>query len=133
MFEIGIYPHDVDVPTEFPQEPWISVTLQKMGWESGRLEINLGSDEWLRTINVEHLQHDYFTDIITFDLSDENELFGELCISLDRAKENSHNLNTSLDQELKRLIIHGALHLKGYNDKTPEEEKEMRQLEEQYL
>jgi rRNA maturation RNase YbeY len=133
MFDIGIYPHDVDVPTEFPQEPWISETLQKMGWESGRLEINLGSDEWLRAINVEHLQHDYFTDIITFDLSDENELFGELCISLDRAKENSHNLNTSLDQELKRLIIHGALHLKGYNDKTPEEEKEMRQLEEQYL
>jgi probable rRNA maturation factor len=92
------------------------------------------SDEYLLNINRTHLQHDFYTDIITFDLSETpDEIIGEIYISVDRVKEDAAQLGVSLKEELLRVIFHGSLHLCGYKDKTPKHEKEMRAAENKYL
>ena len=91
------------------------------------------SDEYLLKINKDFLQHDYYTDIITFDLSESEAITGEIYISLDRVKENATMLTLPLNQELLRVIFHGALHLCGYKDKKKSEITEMRNREEHYL
>jgi probable rRNA maturation factor len=92
------------------------------------------SDDYLLQINKQYLQHNYFTDIITFDLSDGNNLVtGEVYISLDRVKENAQTYKVSFQKELLRVIFHGALHLCGYGDKSEKEEKAMRKAEDKYL
>jgi probable rRNA maturation factor len=93
------------------------------------------SDEHLLDINKQFLQHDYYTDIITFDLSDVATpgITGEIYISVDRVKDNAGTHNVSFKQELMRVIAHGALHLCGYGDKTKSEITNMRKKEDHYL
>lgn len=92
------------------------------------------SDNYLLKINQEYLKHNYFTDIITFDLSDEeHKIESDIFISIDRVKENSIKFKTTFENELNRVIIHGLLHLVGYNDKNEEQKKEMRFKEDSYL
>ncbi len=92
------------------------------------------SDEYLLKINREFLNHDFYTDIITFDLSEKQVgVIGEIYISLDRVKENAAGLGISFSEELLRVLFHGALHLCGYRDKKKAEIMEMRKKEEQYL
>ena len=92
------------------------------------------SDEYLLEINQEFLQHDDYTDIITFSLGDEGApVVGEIYISTDRVKENSFQLATMFHVELHRVIFHGALHLCGYSDKNTDEKKRMREKEDFYL
>lgn len=92
------------------------------------------SDDYLLNINRQYLSHDYYTDIITFDLSEgEKGTVGEIYISVDRVKDNAHQFNTTISEELHRVIFHGALHLCGYKDKTAREEKLMRAKETEYL
>ncbi len=93
------------------------------------------SDEFLLDINRRFLNHDYYTDIITFDLSEvfELSLKGEIYISIDRVKDNALSLNTNFQDEITRVIFHGALHLCGYRDKKKREIVIMRQKEEHYL
>jgi rRNA maturation RNase YbeY len=92
------------------------------------------SDEQLHGINVQFLQHDDYTDIITFDLSEkESEVIGEIYISVERVAENAAKFKTTYDRELHRVIFHGALHLCGLRDKKPSEQKEMRSAEEAAL
>ena len=91
------------------------------------------SDEYLLQINKGFLKHDYYTDIITFDLSSSSEVEGEVYISLDRVKENALSFSQSYYKELLRVIIHGALHLCGYKDKTKSQVAEMRKTEDLYL
>ena len=91
------------------------------------------SDKDLLKLNIEYLKHDYFTDIITFDLSENSAVTGEFYISIDRVKENAEELNLTFSQELHRVIFHGALHLCGYRDKTPKEQRLMRKKEDEYL
>ena len=92
------------------------------------------SDEHLLSINKEFLSHDFYTDIITFDLSEsKDKIDGEIYISLDRVRDNAQNFDTSLNKELHRVIFHGALHLCGYKDKSPKDETAMRGAENQYL
>lgn len=92
------------------------------------------SDEYLLDINRQHLNHDYYTDIITFELNGKQEpVIGEIYISVDRVRDNARTFNTSLKEELHRVIFHGALHLCGYKDKNSKQEKEMRAKEAQYL
>jgi len=99
-----------------------------------RLDYIFCSDSFLLKINQSYLQHNFYTDIITFNLSEkELELIGEIYISLDRIKENSIKFKTPYKNELLRVIFHGALHLCGYNDKTKEENITMRQKENYYL
>jgi probable rRNA maturation factor len=92
------------------------------------------SDEYLLQINRTHLKHNYYTDIITFDLSESPKAtIGEIYISIERVRENAVKLGVSIKEELHRVIFHGALHLCGYKDKTKSDEIKMRQAEERYL
>jgi probable rRNA maturation factor len=92
------------------------------------------NDEYLLNINKTHLNHNYYTDIITFDLSESSTaITGEIYISTDRVRDNATTLGVSIKEELHRVIFHGALHLCGYKDKTPRDEKEMRAAENQLL
>ena len=99
------------------------------------LNIIFCSDEYLLAINKLHLQHNFYTDIITFDLSEKDSQFivGELYISIDRVKENASSLYINFSTELLRVIFHGALHLCGFKDKTKTDIKKMRDKEEEYL
>ena len=91
------------------------------------------SDEKILEINNQYLQHDYYTDIITFDYSEGDAVSGDLFISLDTVKTNAEKFNTDYMEELHRVIIHGILHLCGFKDKTPKEEKVMREKENEAL
>ena len=91
------------------------------------------SDEYLLGINRDFLQHDYYTDIITFDLSEGPATTGEIYISIDRVKDNAKQLGLPFYQELHRVIFHGALHLCGYKDKKPVDIKMMRLKEDHYI
>ena len=92
------------------------------------------SDKYLLKINKKYLQHDYYTDVITFDLSqNKKEITGEIYISVDRIKENASVYNKTFREELSTVIIHGALHLCGYNDKTSKDIKRIRRAENFYL
>jgi len=96
------------------------------------LEYVLCSDEYILKVNKEHLDHDYYTDIITFPLQ-ESPLEATIFISVDRVKENAELYNCSEQDELHRVMVHGLLHLLGYNDKTTDEKKQMRLEEDNCL
>jgi rRNA maturation RNase YbeY len=92
------------------------------------------SDNYLLDINKTYLNHDFYTDIISFDLSDKGEpTLGEIYISVERVIDNANNFDSSFKEEIHRVIFHGALHLCGYKDKSPKEEIEMRKMEDKYL
>lgn len=98
------------------------------------LEINFVSSKKIIEINKKFLNHDYPTDVISFDYSDENNSFdGEIFICYDIALENSKRFNVSLDNELKRLIIHGMLHLVGFDDQSPSQKRKMKKFEDEIL
>ncbi|MBL7774041.1 MAG: rRNA maturation RNase YbeY [Chitinophagaceae bacterium] len=93
------------------------------------------SDKYLLKINQDFLEHDTLTDIITFDLSNDNSdvIYAEIYISIERVKENALQLKLPYQNELLRVILHGALHLCGFKDKSPADEKKMRSLEEEWM
>ena len=102
--------------------------------ELGLINCIFCSDDYLLKINKKYLNHDYYTDIITFDFSeDKNKLEGDLYISVDRATENARFYKTTRELEIIRLITHGCLHLIGYSDKTKKEKKRMSSLENKYI
>jgi len=90
-------------------------------------------DEYLLEINKQYLDHDYYTDIISFDYSVGNELHGDIFISLDRVRENASDFNVTFEEELKRVIIHGVLHYCGFKDKSDDEELLMRLKEDEKI
>lgn len=112
---------------------WYSKVANQEDKVLGDLTIIFCSDDYLLEVNREHLYHDYYTDIITFDYSDFPTVSGDLFISVDRVKENAIDFNVSFEHELHRVIIHGFLHLCGYFDKTNEDELLMRSKENQAL
>jgi len=113
---------------------WIGVVIGNENKLPGDLNFIFCSDDYLYKLNIEYLNHDTLTDIITFDLSEiEDEISGEIYISIERVKENSGKFNVSFYEELHRVIIHGILHLAGYNDKTPDEVSLMRKKEDYCL
>lgn len=91
------------------------------------------SDNYLLDINKKHLNHNYYTDIITFDLSEDDHITAEIYISIDRVKENAEVLDVPFFNECLRVIIHGALHLCGYKDQTAHQKLVMRDMEDQYI
>jgi rRNA maturation RNase YbeY len=92
------------------------------------------SDAQLLAINQQYLEHDDYTDIITFELSEKRKpVIGEIYISIDRVRENARVHGTTLSDELRRVMFHGALHLCGYGDKTPKEKRRMTEMEDHYL
>lgn len=108
--------------------------FRKEGRSLDNLSVVFCSDEYLLDMNRRFLQHDYYTDILTFDLSERhNNVIGELYISIDRVRENARGLGVSAKEEMWRVIIHGSLHLCGYKDKLKKQQLLMRQKEERYL
>ena len=99
----------------------------------GAINIIFCSDNYILDVNQKYLQHDYFTDIITFDYCEGNTLSGDLFISVDSVRENSIFYGTEFENELNRVMVHGILHLIGYDDHTEEEQKVMREKENYYL
>ena len=100
----------------------------------GELQYIFCSDDYLLQINRQYLNHNYFTDIITFDLSERDQsINAEIYISVDRVRENAREFGSSLRQELHRVMFHGALHLCGYKDKKPKDAQLMRQMEDKWL
>ncbi len=127
---------DVEMPPIKPQSVklWIEEIVEKHGKTVGELYYYFCSDEKLLEINRERLGHDFYTDIVTFPLTDcETVLSSEFCISVDRIKENAVTFGRTYESELHRVIIHGVLHLIGFDDLSDEEEKEMREKEEEAL
>jgi probable rRNA maturation factor len=112
---------------------WVKTSALKEGHSIGSLNIILCSDEYLLTMNKQFLQHDFYTDIITFDYNKESILIGELYISIHRVTDNANKNNVSIENELYRIIIHGVMHLCGYKDKTKKESKLIREKEDFYL
>lgn len=113
---------------------WIENVVRNEGAKVNELNYIFCSDEYLKKINIEHLNHYYYTDIITFDNSDEpGTLESDIFISIDRVKENSQNFSKGFENELHRVIIHGVLHLLGYQDKEEDEARLMRQKEDDSL
>ena len=112
---------------------WIKQVVTIEEKRAGDINFIFCSDKYLLSINREYLKHDYYTDVITFDYSDEDNLSGDIFISVDTVRENSKIYLSLFDEELNRVVIHGVLHLCGYNDKTDVEIRHMRFLENKYL
>jgi probable rRNA maturation factor len=113
---------------------WISEAIKAEGFRLNELNYIFCSDEYLLQINRQYLDHDTYTDIITFDNSDtEKVIAGDIFISAERIRENAAKFKVSEADELHRVIIHGALHLLGYNDKTPVTKQKMTEKEDFYL
>ncbi|GGD50112.1 rRNA maturation RNase YbeY [Muriicola marianensis] len=104
---------------------WLIAVIKEEGFELGEISYVFTSDEELLEINKEYLDHDYYTDIITFDYTSAKVLSGDIFISTDRVKDNAGEYNVTFDEELRRVMIHGVLHLMGFNDKSEEEKKKM--------
>ena len=112
---------------------WIRRVADTYGKKVGDVNYIFCNDERILEVNREYLQHDYYTDIITFDYTEGNTISGDLFISLDTVKSNSEQFSTEYDEELHRTIIHGILHLCGINDKGPGEREIMEAAENRAL
>ena len=127
-----------DVPYKLTQKQatrqWLKQQAEAEGYTVGDLNYIFCSDDYVLQVNRDYLQHDYYTDIITFDQSEEDDkLEGDIFISVDRVADNAQQLGISAEQEMRRVLAHGMLHLCGYGDKTDEEAAQMRAKEEEWM
>ena len=112
---------------------WLKNIIISEGKKPGEINYIFCDDEYLLKVNQDYLQHDYYTDIITFDYVKGRTISGEIFVSLQRISDNASTLSREYEEELRRVLAHGILHLSGYKDKTPEEEQLMRSKEDFYL
>jgi len=116
-----------------PIKKWLSAVTKQENKEIGEVNIIFYNDEQLLALNKQYLNHDTFTDIITFDYTEERVLHGDICISIERVKENAKRFNCTFEEELRRVMAHGILHLCEYKDKKNTDKKVMKQKEESAL
>ena len=112
---------------------WITNCIEKGGFELGEINYIFCDDAYLHNINIEFLQHDTLTDIISFDYCLGKLIGGDIFISIERVTENAKEFNVSFQNELHRVLIHGVLHYMGYKDKSESEKKDMRNQENECL
>ena len=112
---------------------WISTWIESHEFICGNLSFIYTSNNNLRDINRRFLNHNYFTDVITFDYREGKILSGDIFISVDQVRENAVSYKTEVEEELRRVMIHGVIHLQGYRDKTEEERETMHQMENEAL
>ena len=129
---IEIYFEDTEVLDLSPEffVSWLLKVTEVEGFDLGNVSLIFCSDEYLLEMNREHLNHDYYTDIITFDYTEGSVVSGDLFISIDRVKENATDNKVMFHVELNRVVGHGVLHLMGYNDKSDDEQEEMTRKED---
>lgn len=133
---IDIFFEEIEPLTELNPdfyESWLDQVANLEKKKLGDISLIFTSDEHLLTVNQQYLDHDYYTDIITFDYSEDDFVSGDLFISVDRVRENAVENNVSFLHELNRVVVHGVLHLCGYKDKSESEEQMMRAKEDQML
>lgn len=121
------------IPNSTKVKKWIAASSKKEGFKIGELNYIICNDTYLHKLNVGFLNHDTLTDIITFDYTEDKLISGDIFISLERVEENSRKFKITLENELLRVMIHGALHLMGYKDKNQSHKKLMRKKENEYL
>lgn len=112
---------------------WLKMVAESEIKRIGDISIIFCSDNYILDVNIKYLQHDYFTDIITFDYCEGQNLSGDLFISVDSVRENALYYGTEFEDELNRVIVHGVLHLIGYDDHSEEDQITMRSKEDYYL
>ena len=112
---------------------WLKAVSEEEGRRPGQISVIFCSDPYLLEINRKYLGHDYYTDIITFDYSEGDTISGDLFISVDTVRSNAEYYSADFKDELDRVIVHGVLHLIGYDDHTDEQSAEMRARENHYL
>ena len=127
------YETDFELDNEAQYEDWISRIIESEGFDEGEINYIFCDDEYLHKINVEYLDHDTLTDIISFDYTVGNLIQGDIFVSVERVKDNANDFNVSFEEELKRVLSHGVLHYCGYKDKSPKDEALMRSKEEEKM
>ncbi|MFN7045325.1 MAG: rRNA maturation RNase YbeY [Flavobacterium sp.] len=127
------YETDFELENEAQYEVWISRIIESEGFDEGEINYIFCDDEYLHKINVEYLDHDTLTDIISFDYTVGNLIQGDIFVSVERVQDNANDFNVSFEEELKRVLSHGVLHYCGYKDKSPKDEALMRSKEEEKM
>lgn len=122
-----------DLKDKMRVKKWITEVIKAQGKRVGEIGYLFCDDDYLIEVNMSYLNHDTYTDIITFDYVEGDYISGDILISVERVEENSKTFNTTFDQELHRVIIHGILHLLGQGDKTEVEAMEIRNKENRAL
>jgi probable rRNA maturation factor len=133
---IQFFNEDVEfkVPNPRKTKLWLKNIIESEGFGLNQINYIFCSDEYLLSINQQYLNHDFYTDIITFDNSDEEQTIeGDIFISIDRIKENAEQLSKVFNEELLRVLVHGVLHLVGYDDHEDKDELLMREKEDSYI
>ncbi|RTY70387.1 rRNA maturation RNase YbeY [Flavobacterium sp. LS1P28] len=127
------YETDFNLDNEEAVVAWLENVITSENKKEGEINYIFCDDDFLHKINVEYLNHDTLTDIISFDYSMGNELHGDIFVSVERVKDNAADFNVSFEQELKRVLVHGILHYCGYKDKGESEELLMRSKEDEKI
>jgi probable rRNA maturation factor len=127
------YESDFVLDDESKYEEWIENVIVSENKILGEISYIFCDDEYLHNINLQYLNHDTLTDIISFDYTENNIVSGDVFISIERVKDNANDFNVSFEEELKRVVIHGVLHYCGYKDKTKRDEALMRAKEEEKI
>jgi rRNA maturation RNase YbeY len=127
------YVTDFELENESQYDDWISRIIESEGFDEGEINYIFCDDEYLHKINVEYLDHDTLTDIISFDYTVGNLIQGDIFVSVERVKDNANDFKVSFEEELKRVLSHGVLHCCGYKDKSPKDEALMRSKEEEKM
>lgn len=136
MASLQFFSEDISFKPPHPRKTksWIKQTIAKEKKTPGDLNFIFCSDDYLLQINIQYLDHQTYTDIITFDNSEDPKIIeGDIFISVDRVRENASKFSRPFEEELRRVIIHGVLHLIGYSDKTAAQKTAMRRKEDAYL
>lgn len=134
MISFSVQSDAFTYPSPHQAAEWIDQLISQYQYHTGSILFVFCTDDELLAINRQFLQHDYFTDVITFDLSEhQEEISGEIYLSIDRIRDNSQTLNIPLMQEIHRVMAHGVLHLMGFGDKSPRERQEMEEAENDAL
>ena len=127
------YESDFELDNETAYAAWLSNVIVSENKKEGDINYIFCDDEYLHKINVEYLQHDTLTDIISFDYSVGSELHGDIFVSVERVKDNAKDFEVLFEEELKRVLVHGILHYCGYKDKSEKDEALMRHKEEEKM
>ena len=128
-----VYNTDFKLDNEAEISSWITAFCQTENTSVDSLVFAFFSDEDLKALNIKHLSHDYYTDVISFDESKNNSLNGNIAVSVERVADNASKYSVSFEEELRRVMIHGVLHFMGYNDSNENETKSIRNKEDYAL
>ena len=127
------YENDFNLDNEEAIASWLSAVIVSEKKKEGEINYIFCDDDYLHKINLEYLNHDTLTDIISFDYTVGNELNGDVFVSVERVQDNAADFNVSFEEELKRVLVHGVLHYCGYKDKDEESERLMRSKEDEKI